>query len=496
MNKLTAKPLNEVFITVKGHSPSEVALWEHFTFKVPGYFHMPTYKNGPWDGSIRLYNGRTGAIYKGLLPRIKKFCKDREIALDVLVDDADEEFSLHEAEEFAKSLVTTMKARYYQTNGLTKSIRKRRALLLCPTASGKSMILYMLIRFYGLKTLLIVPSTHLVEQMYGDFTDYSDAEFTDMHKVMAGLPKESEKQVIISTWQSIYKQPKEYFKQFDLVIGDEVHLFKANSLKAIMEKLDRCVYRIGCTATLDGTQTHQLVLEGLFGKVVNLVSTKTLMDQGFIAKLKVKALVLKYDDITKKTQAKAKYQDEIDFLINCPERNRFIKNLALSLKGNTLVLFTRVEHGKELHKEILAKAGEREVFLIHGGVHAKDREKIRKTIETKSNAIIVASYGTFSTGVNIRNLHNIISGSPYKSRIKILQSIGRGLRLKDNKAHCTWFDIADDLRWKKWTNYGIKHYKERVAIYAKEKFQYKQYTVGVKCKVTKPNTLNSSMEKT
>ena len=232
---------------------------------------------------------------------------------------------------------------------------------------------------------------------------------------------------------------------------------------------------------MDGTQTHKLVLEGLFGPVRKVTTTKELIDQKHLAEFKIKAIVLSYPDEVKKAAAQFDYQTEIDYLVRLQERNNFIKNLALSLEGNTLVLYQFVEkHGVPLAN--MLQGNDRSVYFVSGDVDGDDREEIRKVVENESNAIIVASFGTFSTGVNIKNLHNIIFASPSKSRIRNLQSIGRGLRKSNTKSAATLFDIADDLTWKSRKNFTILHFIERIKIYNEEKFKYKIYNVSLKIK--------------
>lgn len=321
-----------------------------------------------------------------------------------------------------------------------------------------------------------------MSQLFKDFEDYGWDSNENAHKIIAGATKTTDKQVIISTWQSIYKQPKEWFDKFDLVIGDEAHLFKAQSLTSILSKMTSCPHRYGLTGTLDGTQTHKLVLEGLFGKVKQITTTKELIDSGKLAKFRIKALVLKYSEETCKVISKKSYQEEIDYIVSSPARNKFIKNLALSMKGNTLVLFQYVEkHGSILHRMIQDSIDEdRHLFFIHGGVDVNEREEVRRITEEESNAIIIASYGTFSTGVNIRNLHNVVFASPSKSKIRTLQSIGRGLRLGDNKEIATLLDIADDMAYKSRKNFTLDHFMERMKMYNNEKFEYKIYTINIK----------------
>jgi len=355
-------------------------------------------------------------------------------------------------------------------------------MLLSPTASGKSLIIYLVTRYLAGKTLIIVPTTSLVSQLYKDFSDYGFDSDNNVHQIMAGADKHTNKDIVISTWQSIYKQSKSWFDQFDVVIGDEAHQFKAKSLTSIMTNLENCAYRYGFTGTLDGTQTHKLVLEGLFGAVEKVTTTKTLMDEGNLSEFRIKSLILKHTKENCKLVSKYKYQEEIDYLVSSVARNNFITNLSVSLEGNTLLLFQYVDkHGKVLYNTICDKVQEnRKVFYVSGETKADKREDIRSIVENETNSIIVASYGTFSTGINIKNLHNVIFASPSKSKVRTLQSIGRGLRLGDNKEYATLYDIADDLTHGKKQNYTLQHFVERMKIYNEEKFSYKIYQIQLK----------------
>lgn len=472
---------DEVYIKIKADPGVMMEMSDHFTFDVPGAKFMPAYRNKFWDGKIRLLNPMTGLLFAGLLRYVEEFCRAREYILEHVSDFSSEEFSLNEAKQFITKLKPTMEPRDYQIEAFTHAVRENRALLLSPTASGKSFIIYLLVRYYASRTLIIVPTTSLVSQLASDFNDYGFVSDRFVHRIFAGQDKQTDKPITISTWQSIYKMPKEYFESFDVVIGDEAHLFKAKSLTTILGKLTNCKYRFGFTGTLDGTQTHKLILEGLFGPVRKVITTKDLIDQKHLADFNIKAIVLSYSDEIRKQISTYKYQDEIDYLVTLPERNNFIKNLTLSLEGNTLLLFQFVEkHGKVLYERLKNEAGDRKVFFVSGSVDGEEREEIRKLVESEQNAIIVASFGTFSTGVNIRNLHNVIFASPSKSRIRNLQSIGRGLRKSDTKTTATLYDIADDLSWKNKKNFTILHFMERIKIYAEEKFPYKLYNVKLK----------------
>ncbi len=434
---------------------------------------MPAYRNRMWDGKIRLFNQLTRTLYAGLIHHVERFCKERDYELELPNDFYPDEFSLKEAKEFVSELSPSMEPRDYQMDAFVYAVRNRRALMLSPTASGKSFIIYLLARWFGLKTLVVVPTTTLVHQMASDFKSYGYDK--DVHKITAGVDKKSDHEIVVTTWQSVYKMPKQWFAQFGVVIGDEAHLFKAKSLSSIMEKMIDCKYRFGFTGTLDGTQTHKLVLEGLFGGLRKVITTAELIEQKHLSNFKIKCVILKYPDAVCQALKNATYQDEMDFLVRNDNRNKFIKNLALSLEGNTLLLFQYVDkHGQILYDTI--KDNGLPTFFVHGGVEGAERDEIRKIVDGEKKSIIIASYGTFSTGINIKNLHNIIFASPSKSKIRNLQSIGRGLRKSETKDQATLYDIADDLSWKSRKNHTIGHFVERCKIYDEEKFEYKIYT--------------------
>ena len=333
----------------------------------------------------------------------------------------------------------------------------------------------------NLEVLIIVPTTSLVEQLYKDFQSYGFYCQGTVDQIYGGKEKYTKSQVIISTWQSIYKEDKSYFKRFDAVIGDEAHLYKAKSLTSILTKCHNANYRVGLTGTLDGLQCNQLVLEGLFGPVYKVTTSKELMDKGSLAQMDISILLLKYKDEYCQKVSKMKYQEELDFIVAYQARNNFISNLALDQKGNTLVLFNYVEkHGKPLHDLLKEKINpDRKLFYVSGETKVDDRENIRAITEEQNDAIIVASLGTFSTGINIKRLHNLIFASPSKSQIRVLQSIGRGLRVSGDDINTKVYDIADDLHWKSKKNYTLNHAGERIKIYSKERFKFNVYDINI-----------------
>lgn len=452
---------------------------------IPGAQFSPQFRSKLWDGKIRLFDIRKKQIYRGLIPHIIDFCQNRDYSYSY-EDDFNNEFSIKEAKDFIKTLNLNIEPRDYQIDAFIHAIRNKRCLLLSPTASGKSLIIYLILRYLYerqdiRKSLVIVPTVSLVSQLASDFSDYGFDIDTYVHRIYSGQDKETDKPIVISTWQSLFKLPKKYFESFEAVVGDEAHLFKAKSLTDIMTNLINAKYRIGTTGTLDGTKTNKLVLEGLFGFVNKVTTTKELMDQKHIADFSIKCLVLKHNDSICQAAKNFTYPQEIEYLVLNEDRNKFITNLALSLEGNTLLLYQYVDkHGKILYDMISEKAPDRKVFFISGNIDAEIREETRKIVENEQRSIIVASFGTFSTGTNIRNLHNIIFASPSKSRIRNLQSIGRGLRKSETKSNAILFDIADDLRYKKHDNYTLKHFALRLKIYSEEQFKFKIFKISLK----------------
>jgi len=478
MANIIIQKKNEIYLKVETEPHIHQELSEHFTFDVPGAKFMPQYRSKYWDGKIRLYSNHTGELYVGLLDKLVAWAKNCEYTVEFKDNkfygspfEENKMISMEGISDYMKS-ISKHEPRDYQVEAVYDALRYNRKLLISPTASGKSLMIYSIVRYFVEKEhniLLIVPTTSLVEQMYKDFEDYGWNTEEYCHKIYSGKEKTTNKNVIITTWQSIYNLPRTFFEKFDVVIGDEAHQFKSKSLVGIMTKMDNTKYRFGFTGTLDGSQTHKWVLEGLFGPSYKVTQTQELIERGYLSKLQIKVLLLKHNE-----HQFNEYEEEIQYLITHDKRNNFIKNLSLDLKGNTLILYSRVEtHGQPLYEMINSSAAkDRKIFFVYGGVDAEGREKVREITEKENDSIIVASYGTFSTGINIKNLHNIIFASPSKSRIRNLQSIGRVLRKGENKTKAVLYDIADDITYKSKKNYTLNHLIERIKIYSEEKFNY------------------------
>lgn len=509
MDVLTVVQVDGVYNRVDCEEGIAYELSEYFTFTIDNAQFHPLVKKHLWDGRISLFRVRDHLLYRGLLPRLLLFAQERGYDVVGDIEQYGDQLSKEEITTFVTSLnlPSEIEHRDYQLTAFYECLYHQGKIVISPTGSGKSLLLYLLVRYFleaGLKGgLLVVPTTSLVEQMYSDFKSYGWTDIDQyVHRQYAGKDKSIRKFLTISTWQSLMVKEKlaydaSYFEQFEFVLGDEAHLFKAKSLIEIMTSLINTQYRIGCTGTLDGSKIHQWVLEGLFGPVMQNVTTRQLMDAGYLSPLVIKALVLEYPPDYCKALHKLKYPTakkenrekkseafriELQTILSNTARMAFIRKLALALKGNTLILFTFVDtHGKILLEEIekYAEKG-RPIHFIHGEIATENRESSRKQVEGQADAIIIASYGTFSTGVNIKNLHNIITASPSKSQVRILQSIGRSIRQADGKTHATLYDIVDNCQYKSDQNFLLKHFLHRVDIYNAEQFPYSVYPIKIK----------------
>ena len=482
MTDVIIRPHNDVHSVIDCEPGVANELNDYFTFSVPNAKFSPAFKNKVWDGKIRLFNRLTHTLYCGLSEHVEQFCTDYKYNFIDSTSRGDVEFSLFEGQQFIDTLGMPLEPRQYQLEAFVDCVRKRRRLIVSPTASGKSLLIYVLCRYYNKKTLIIVPSIGLVTQMSGDFVKYGYNQ--PIHQITAGVGKDSGTLITISTWQSIYKQPRSWFDQFDVIIGDECHLFAAKSLLGIMHHTTSCKHKFGFTGSLDESKTNKLVLEGLFGPLNIVTTTAKLMADKHVAELMIKVIVLRHDINTNKViTSSGDYQTEYKYLIESEARNRFICNLAASLATNTLVLFRIVDQGNALLAQIKQTVGNtRPVYFIDGKVDGEQREHVRQIIDKQTNAIIVASYGTTSTGINIPNINNIIFASPSKSRVRNLQSIGRGLRLSGTKTSVTLFDIGDDMSVGNRINHTMRHMIERIKLFTSEQFTYKVYNIDISAK--------------
>ncbi len=481
---------NEVYIKLHCEPHVLYELQPYFTFEVGSAKFMPQFRSTGSDGTIHLLSVSTGEIYAGLLDKVIAKIKLHGYTYEFkdnkyygLPFELNEEITQEGVNGYMRA-ICSYEPYDYQINAVYECLRYNRKTIISPTASGKSLVIYSIARYYAnknCKILIIFPTTSLIHQMAKDFDDYGWDSSKNCHMIYSGKEKNTNLPVTLSTWQSIFRMDKSFFESFDCVIVDECHQAKSKSLIDTMKKCHHAKYRFGFTGTLSNggkdSQTHEWVISGLFGPTYKTINTKEMIDKGRASQLNIHCLVLKHNPQKFET-----YESEIQFLIGNTKRNNFIKNLTLSLKGNTLILFARVEaHGQPLYELINNHVEKnRKIFFIHGGVNVNEREAVREITEREEDAIIVASYGVFSTGISIKNLHNIIFASPSKSKIRNLQSIGRVLRKGNNKEKAVLYDISDDCTYNNKKNYTLNHFIERVKLYNEEEFNYEIVPVNLK----------------
>lgn len=474
---------------------AEMELEEYFSFFVDGYKFMPKFRAKLWDGKARMYSIHRKTLPVGLFGYLQAFAETNGYTIENVGEGVrpDGTTTVESLQDFATGLELQARGEPieiydYQLEAVATALNKRRTLLLSPTASGKSLIIYMITRYLlaskGYRTLIIVPTTTLVTQLIGDFEDYSGKNGWNARgicqPIYSGFTKTVQHDVVVSTWQSIYKQPGSWFNQFDVIIGDEAHGFSAASLGTCMNKMTDVSYRIGTTGTIKDGKVNKLTLEGHFGPVHIVATTRELMDAGRVSDLRIKVLMLLYSEQDRKIVKDYDYQDELDWIVRNDKRNITICKLAGVQKGVTLVLFQFVEkHGKPLFERFRSMFPNQDSFIIHGGISTEERDAIKERIKTLDNAVLFASVQSFATGQNLPSISNIIFASPSKGKIRNLQSIGRGIRLQEGKTHCNLFDLADDLSYKKKPNMTLVHCMKRIEIYSAEQFDFKVVNIPI-----------------
>lgn len=492
MTDIIIHAVDNRFIKINSTADILSEISDRFSYMATGFRHNPKFKIGLWDGRIKLFNRSTRKIGRGLLHYVLEYATNNNYSVELVgFEEPSEPVTIEALKGFVDGLGLPehIETRDYQLDTLHHCVNAKRALMVSPTASGKSKMIYEFIRWFGKRALIIVPRKALVRQMAGDFVDYG-YDAANIHQIFSGQEKNTDSLITVTTWQSLMKMPEEWFEQFETVIGDECHKFKAAELRKIMEKIN-APYRIAYTGSLDGEEVNQLLIESLFGPYKQFITTSEMIEQGYGANLRIKAVQLKYPEEIRQAVCGGKkiidYKDEISYLVSLPARNRFIVNLAKSLKGNTIILYRYVEkHGDILFPMMQKHIQDRPLYYINGSVELEDREYVRKIINTHDDSITVASLGTFAEGINIPRLHNVIIAHPTKSRVEVMQLIGRGLRRTEDKDSMTLFDIGDDMSVKKKKtvkmNHTLRHFLRRIEIYNEEKFNYRMYSLEVKTK--------------
>ncbi|AFQ22662.1 DNA helicase [Stenotrophomonas phage IME13] len=470
---------------------------EYFSFKADGYQFSPRFKCGGWSGDIFLL-GYDHLLPYGLVTQAIKFAEqnDYKIVVDPLIMERQNisrsEFDAWVNSKDIYSGNNKITPHWYQADAVYEGICAKRKLLNLPTSAGKSLIQALLslwyLENYKGKVLVIVPTTSLVNQMIDDFVDYRLFPREAMLGIKSGTVKDSNALIYVSTWQSAIKQKKEWFDQFGCVMNDECHLSTGTSIKKIIESVDHIPFKYGLSGSLRDGKANILQYVGMFGDIFRPVTTKQLMEEGQVCDLQVKAIQLGYSSEDRTSARKFSYDEEIKFITNHTKRNKVVCSMAKKIADkneNAFVMFRLKAHGMALYNTLRKIHDPGKVHFISGDTDTEIRDQMKIIAEGGTGHVFVASYGVFSTGVSIKNLHHIIFAHPVKSKVTVLQTIGRVLRKHSSKSIATVWDIIDDIGiinvHGKYTkkNYALTHAIERIERYVSEKFNYTLHKISL-----------------
>ena len=462
------------------------------TKRIDSWRFNPLVKKGVWDGYISYFKDDKW-IPAGLWKEVMDICKEYRFELKIngiseLFDRgiSSESFQKWALDFFEDSDITP---RDYQVEAAYNILKFRKCLSELATSAGKTLISFLTVAYIlekqkAEKILFIVPNVSLVIQASEDFMDYNYRNQVNIkiQQIYSGQKIRAGRNVVIGTYQSLIKKKSEYFNQFDAVIIDETHKAKSQSIKTILSKCKNADYRYGLSGTIPKSGTlDRLTLMAYTGPLITEVSANFLQNEGHIAKCRVKVIEMDYAPESAKNafkemafnkyESKDVFKFEQNYVINSPGRLNFICNIISRVRGNSLVLFHRIEHGQKIYEK-LRQESDKTIYYVDGGTDKDIREEYKKKMEAGDEVVIVASYGTFSTGISIKKIHNIFFTESFKSEVIIRQSIGRGLRQHESKDSVTIIDFVDDISSPDWDNYLTRHAKARQKIYKEQKFQY------------------------
>lgn len=477
---------NEVYFKAHLNREQSLEFRTYLSYYADNYKFQPMFKSGMWDGKIYFVD-KFGRFPIGLLGKFLEFCT--RFKYDCSFDFPEKEFGEKISDEILSNYFDILfppekniYPRDYQQEAVAKAIRNGRGVLNLATSSGKSLIIYCMIRYLmakGKKVLIIVPNISLVEQLFSDFQNDYGWTNASSHVCLnyGGKNIDLQKEVLLTTWQSVYKNSETFFGKFDAVILDEAHTMKGKSIQEIGAKCVNAKFRIGLTGTMPKNEADFTTIVGYLGPVIHKIMSKELIDKGVISQIKIKNLILNYPDRMK--LARVNYQAEVDDINDYTNRNKALNFIIDSTKPkeNILILVTKIEHLLQVKKYLETQYPGKKIYEIYGKTEGDVREEIRKCLEKDEGSILVASYGTFATGSNVKKLHHIILFSSYKSQIKVLQAIGRGLRKHESKECVYIWDCVDKMLYtdgrKTYKNWTYVHWEQnRLKYYDEQCFQY------------------------
>jgi len=496
---------DEAFFQLKCKYDCALELKEFFSCHKKGFQFHPKYKYGSWNGKISFFNIEECTLPIGLYPQLNEFSKKFGYKLQLNFDTSSmrNEISQEDLQELYNNIFNeNFMPREHQHISIKKCIEFKRGIIEAVTSSGKSNMLYALTRFIlatnpDKKVLIIVPSISLVNQMASDFEEYGFTEAKEYINKLYGTSKSYDKDrpILISTWQSIYKRPISFFKDFVGVLCDEVHIASTKSnmsgIGGIHKVLSKCInaeYRLGFTGTLPEDKSDLWTIYGYLGPKLHKVGYKELMDKGILSKIKIANVIIKYPEQFCKMNKKRPYPEEVKEINNYEDRNKVFKFILdkIDKKENIIILCTYIDHLIKIVKYIKENYKDRKIYQIYGKTDVDDREEIRKSIDNEEGVILVATFKTMGTGINIKRIHHVIFGSSTSSKINVLQSLGRGLRIHNTKKKLIVWDLIDNLTIKNKNgtitkNYVFKHFEERIKFYKEAEFS----TVTTKIEIDK-----------
>ena len=408
-------------------------------------------------------------------PFFEEICKELKIKFPQIDIKATSSFlSAYSVPSIAEEYISlNLEPRDYQRESVVEALKQGRGVVVLPTSAGKTLVIGLIANTCvskNLKVLILVPNIQLVQQTYSDFIDYGideslfskwtgNCEFTDTKIVIAN------NQILLSE-----KQNTDVLKNFNVVIVDECHkMASAEKITKLIKNLKSC-HMFGFTGSLPEDKFDIWSINRIFGSVIYHKKSIELRKEQYISKVRVATLEIEYKNIPQFSRPSmdnptAGYEEETNWLQTNPFRTEIISKLVKSLDTNTLILVDRIAHGEFLLEQLKSKLHEtKQIYFIQGSLEVEEREKIRELMERSNNVVCIAISKIFSTGISIKNLHNVLFAAIGKARIKIIQSIGRSLRLHHSKQIATIFDIADTC-----LTYGYKHYEERKRLYEAEK---------------------------
>ena len=490
MNEIIVRKIDNVYFKIECDFSQALELKEYLSCYAVNFQYHPKFKNRLWNGKVYFFSNKDYLLPIGLLPNLFRFSKkfDYKIKLDLDINSLSNQYSDELIEKFCDQIKEDYKTKYelydYQQEALIKCIKNKRGIAQIATGGGKSLIQFYLMQFLrskNKKIMMIVPTVSLVNQMYSDFMDYGWYDIDEyVEKLYSGEKPIYNKDVLITTWQSIYTRPQSFFEQYTAIIVDEVHNAKSLSINSIMKKCINADYKYGFTGTMPKEQSDVYNIIGYIGPVLYEQISKNLIDKGVLSQIAIANLLLKYPSDMVERNKNRIYNEEVNTICTYSERNKVFEYLFKHMedKQNSIILCHLIDHLKLIESYLKNHLDSKyTIYIIYGDIKPSERELIRKTMNEKSNVILLGTYSCLSTGLNINKLHNVIFASSYKSRIKVLQSIGRGLRLHESKSKMILYDLVDDMTWTTRTgsigkNHIYKHWEERLKYYDEQGFKY------------------------